>query len=53
VRDALSSLSWVKDVTVHYDRKQATFVAERASFDEAAVSRVLEEAGFGMKAISK
>ena len=47
MREALSSLPWAKDVQVNYDRKQATFTAEGDRYDEAAIIRVLKEAGFG------
>ncbi|MCI0638277.1 MAG: hypothetical protein L0Y72_06995 [Gemmataceae bacterium] len=32
---------------MNYDRKQATFSAEPASYDEAAIIGALKEAGFG------
>jgi copper chaperone CopZ len=51
VRDALASLPWVKNVQVDFDRKQATFTAETAKYDENAIVRVLDEAGFGGKVI--
>jgi copper chaperone CopZ len=49
VRDALATLPWVKDVQVNYERKQATFSAEIARFDEAAIKSALEKEGFGAK----
>lgn len=47
MREALASLPWVKDVQVNYNRKQSTFTVETERYDEAAIIRVLEEAGFG------
>ena len=47
VRDALTTLPWAKNVQVNFDRKQATFIAETASYDEAAIIAVLEKEGFG------
>ena len=44
MRDALSSVPWVKDVTVNFDRKQAILLAQRDQFDETALVRALEEA---------
>jgi copper chaperone CopZ len=46
-RDALATLPWAKNVQVNFDRKQATFVAEIASYDEAAIIAALEKEGFG------
>ena len=46
-RDALATLPWAKDVQVHFDRKQATFVAETARYDESAIIAALEKDGFG------
>lgn len=51
VRDALASLPWVKDVQVSFERKQATFSAETDKYDEAALVKVLTEAGFGGKIV--
>jgi len=49
VRDALATLPWVKNVQVSFDKKQATFAAESARYDEAAIVRVLQDEGFGAK----
>jgi len=49
VRDALATLPWVKNVQVSFDKKQATFAAESARYDEAAIIRVLQHEGFGAK----
>ena len=46
-RDALATLPWAKNVQVDFDRKQATFVAETAHYDEAAIIAALEKEGFG------
>jgi copper chaperone CopZ len=53
VRDALATLPWVKNVQVDFDRKRATFTAETARYDEAAIIRVLENEGFGAKIAKK
>ncbi len=47
VREALATLPWAKNVQVDFDRKRATFVAEAASYDEAAIIAALEKEGFG------
>lgn len=46
-REALTTLPWAKNVQVDFDRNQGTFVAESASYDEAAIIAVLEKEGFG------
>ena len=43
---ALASLPWVKNVKIDFERKQATFAAEVARFDESAIAKVLEDEGF-------
>jgi hypothetical protein len=40
-------LPWAKNVQVDFDRKQASFVAETARYDEAAIIAVLKKEGFG------
>lgn len=46
-RAALATLPWAKNVKVDFDRKQATFTAETAQYDEAAIIAALEKEGFG------
>jgi hypothetical protein len=53
VQKALESLRWAKQVQVDFNRKQATFRAEPARYDENAVVRVLEEAGFAGSKVVK
>ena len=45
-REALETLPWATNVQVDFERKHATFTAETAKIDEAAIKKVLEEAGF-------
>lgn len=45
-RDALATLPWAKDVKVDFDKKQGTFVAETARYDEQAILKVLKDEGF-------
>ena len=47
VSEALATLPWVKKVQVDFDRKQATLTVEIGRFDESAIIRALEKAGFG------
>jgi copper chaperone CopZ len=53
VREALETLPWAKDVQVNFERKQATFTAETARFDEAAIRNALKQAGFEGTVASK
>lgn len=46
-RDALAALPWAKNVQVDFDRKQATFDADNAEYDEPAIIAALEKEGFG------
>ena len=46
MQKALESLPWAKQVQVHYEKKQAVFRADPAGYDENAVVRVLEQAGY-------
>ena len=46
-RDALATLPWAKDVKIEFQRKQATFVADTAQYDESAIIAALEKEGFG------
>lgn len=47
MRRALESLPWVGKVTIDYAKKQATVTALAAACDEAALVKVLKDAGFG------
>lgn len=49
---ALASLPWAKDVKVNFDRKKATFTAERARYDENAILKVLQDEGFEGKIVN-
>jgi copper chaperone CopZ len=46
VRKALESLPWAKKVEVDGDSRQATFLADPEKYDEKAIVRVLEKAGY-------
>jgi copper chaperone CopZ len=46
VRKALESLPWAKNVEVDGESKQATFRADPERYDEKAIVRVLDKAGF-------
>lgn len=48
-REALAALPWAKEVSVSFNKKQATLVAESEQFDEDAIVRVLKDAGFDGK----
>lgn len=48
---ALASLPWAKDVKVDFDRKRATFIAERARYDESAILKVLQDEEFEGKIV--
>ncbi len=50
-RDALAALPWAKDVKVDFEKKQGTFVAETARYDEAAILKVLKDEGFDGKIV--
>jgi copper chaperone CopZ len=39
-------LPWAKDVKVDFDKKQGTFVAETARYDEQAILKALKDEGF-------
>jgi copper chaperone CopZ len=45
-------LPWAKDVKVDFDRKKATFTAEKARFDESAILKVLQDEGFEGKIVN-
>ena len=47
MRRALESLPWARKATVDYASKQATVTVESKSYDEKALLKALEDAGFG------
>ena len=49
---ALASLPWAKDVKVDFDRKKATFTAERARYDESVILKALQDEGFEGKIVN-
>ena len=51
VRQALTSLPWVRQAQVNFGTKQATVTAEAARYDQKAMLKALEEAGFGGKVV--
>ena len=51
VRQALTPLPWVRQVQVNFDNKQAVVTAEADRYDEAALLKVLEKAGYGGKIV--
>lgn len=51
VREALTSLPWVRQAQVNYERKQAVVVVETERYDESAIVRALEQAGYEGKAV--
>ncbi len=51
VRRALTSLPWVSRVQVNFDKKQAVVTAEAEKYDEKALLKVLEKAGYGGKIV--
>jgi copper chaperone CopZ len=53
VQQALESLPWAKQVQVDFNSKRATFRADPARYDENAIVRVLEAAGFANSKVVK
>jgi copper chaperone CopZ len=45
VKEALSSLPWVKKVDVKFDRKQAIVTAEPSKVDEKQINEALKAKG--------
>ena len=43
------SLPWVRQAQVDFDKKQAVVTVEVEKYDEQALLKALEEAGFGGK----
>jgi hypothetical protein len=53
VRTALTSLPWVRQVQVDFDRQQAIVTAIADLFDQEALLRVLEKKGFPAKVLKE
>jgi copper chaperone CopZ len=51
VRKALTSLPWVRQVQVNFDTKRAIVTADAARYDEKAMLKALEDAGYGGKVV--
>jgi copper chaperone CopZ len=51
VRKALTSLPWVRQVQVNFDTKQATVGVDATKYDEKAMLKALEDAGYGGKVV--
>ncbi len=51
VRQALGSLPWVRQVQVNFQKKQAAVTAEADKYDEKALLKALEKAGYGGKIV--
>lgn len=47
MRRALESLPWVRKAIVNYDKRQATVTVLTDKYEEAALAKVLKDAGFG------
>lgn len=45
------SLPWVREAKVDYYKKQAVVTAEAAKYDEQALLKALERAGYGGKVV--
>ncbi len=53
MRKALETLPWVRQVQVNFDKQQAVVTADAAKYDEKALLRALEKAGYGGKVLNK
>jgi copper chaperone CopZ len=53
VQKALESLPWAKQVQIDFANRQATFRADPAQYDENAIVRALDEAGFAGSKVLK
>ena len=51
VRRALSSLPWVRQVQVSFEKKLAVVTADAARYDEKAMLKALGDAGYGGKVV--
>ncbi len=49
MRKALASLPWVRQVRVDFDKQQADVTADADRYDEKALIKALEKAGYGGK----
>ncbi|MBI1914382.1 MAG: heavy-metal-associated domain-containing protein [Planctomycetes bacterium] len=53
MRKALETLPWVRQVQVSFEKKQAVVTADATKYDEKALLRALEKAGYGGKVLKK
>jgi copper chaperone CopZ len=53
VQKALESLPWAKNVEVDGEAKKATFLADPERYDEKAIVRVLDKAGYADSKVIK
>lgn len=51
MRKALESLPWVRQVEVSFEKKQAVVTAEADKYDEKALLKALEKAGYKGKVV--
>jgi copper chaperone CopZ len=51
VQKALQTLPWVRKVQVDFAKKQAVVTVETEKYDEKALVKTLEKAGFGGKVV--
>jgi copper chaperone CopZ len=51
VQKALQTLPWVRKVQVDFAKKQAVVTVETEKYDEKALVKALEKAGFGGKVV--
>ena len=53
MRKALTSLPWVRQVQVDFDRKQATVTAVADQYDQMALLKALEKEGYKGKVVKE
>jgi copper chaperone CopZ len=51
VRKALAALPWVRQVRVDFDKQLAVVTADARRYDEKALIKALEKAGYGGKVV--
>lgn len=51
MRKALTSLPWVRQAQINFHTKQVIVTADAARYDEKAMLKALEDAGFGGKVV--
>ena len=51
MRKALETLPWVRKVQVDFAKKQATLTVETEKYDEKALIKALDKAGYGGKVV--